>query len=74
MASSQLVEFLRSVDQTYAQYAQLLYEGTYTNKGELSAADKPDLVALGVPTGAAGLIIKAAQGTGVYQEGDSGMV
>ncbi len=65
MASEELKEFLRSIDEDYVQYAELLHEGTYTNKAELSAADKTDLVALKVPLGAAGLIIKTAQGTGV---------
>ncbi len=66
MASPELTEFLRSVDEELAQYAQLLYEVTFTNKEELGAADMSDLEALGVPNGAAGSIIKAAQGEGVH--------
>lgn len=65
MASLELIEFLRSVNVNYAQYAQILHEGTYTIRGELSAAERSDLEALGMPKGAAGLIIKAAEKTGV---------
>ncbi|CAL8466446.1 g5982 [Coccomyxa elongata] len=64
MASQELIGFLRSVDEKCAQYAQLLQAGTFTDRLELSAADKFDLEALGVPKGAAGLIMEAAQGTG----------
>ncbi len=62
---SAIVKFLRSIKEEYVQYAELLHEGNFTNKAELSAADKWELEALKVPKGAAGLIIKAAQGTGV---------
>ena len=65
MASQELIEFLRSLKEDYVQYAQVLHEGTYTDRAELSAAQVPDLQALGVPKGAAGLIIKAAEGTGM---------
>ncbi|KAK9819629.1 hypothetical protein WJX72_000463 [[Myrmecia] bisecta] len=62
LASEELKEFLRSIKAEYVQYAELLHEGTFTDKAELSGADKTDLVALGVPNGAAGLIIRTAQG------------
>ena len=56
---------MRGVKPAYEQYAQRLHEGSYTDKEELGAADKADLVALTVPQGPAGRIIEAARGTGV---------
>lgn len=68
MASEELKVFLRSVKPEYVRYADLLHEGTFTDQAELSAANKSELEDLKVPKGAAGLIIMAAQGTGVQQE------
>ncbi|CAL8463554.1 g3088 [Coccomyxa elongata] len=63
MALNKLKEFLRSINEDYVRYAEHLHQGTFTNKAELSAADRSDLEALTVPKGAAGLIIQAAKGT-----------
>ena len=68
MASNDLKKFLRGMDPSYEQYAERLHQGTFTKKAELGAADKADLEALGNPKDAAGLIIKAAQATGVCQD------
>ena len=64
MASQDLKTFLRSVNSRYLNYAEVSHEGQLTNQAELGAADRTDLQALGVPTGAAGLSIKAARGAG----------
>ena len=61
MASDDLKEFLRSIEEDYVQYAESLHKGTFTKRAELSAADEVELEALTVPKGAAGLINKAAQ-------------
>ncbi len=58
MASDDLKEFLRSIEEDYVQYAESLHKGTFTKRAELSAADEMELEALTVPKGAAGLIIK----------------
>ena len=65
MASERLIQFLRSVNEKYEEYAQLLHKGNFTNERELSAAGRSELEALGVPKGAAGAIRNAAQRTGL---------
>ena len=65
MASAELKDFLQSVKEEYVGYAKLLHKGSFSDSAELSAADKADLVWLKVPKGAAGLIVKEAQRTGV---------
>ena len=45
-------------------YADAIYDGEFTSQAELGAADRADLQALGIPKGAAGLIIAAAGGAG----------
>ena len=64
MASQELKAFLTSVDSGYLDYADAIYEGEFTRQAELGAADRADLQALGIPMGAAGLIIAVAQGAG----------
>jgi len=56
--------FLRLVNNEYLVHADALHHGEFTNQAELGAADRADLENLGVPKGAAGLIIKEAAGTG----------
>ncbi len=64
MASQELKKFLRGVNTEYLVHADALHHGEFTNQAELGAADRADLEKLGVPKGAAGLIIKEAEGTG----------
>ncbi len=64
MASQELKTFLSSVNFGYLDYADAIYEGEFTSQAELGAADRADLQALGIPKGAAGLIIAAARGAG----------
>ncbi len=64
MASQELKNFLRRVNTEYLVHADALHQGEFTNQAELGAADRADLENLGVPKGAAGLIIKEAGGTG----------
>jgi len=64
MASQQLKSFLSSVNFGYLDYADAIYEGEFTSQAELGAADHTDLQALGIPKGAAELIIAAARGAG----------
>ncbi len=64
MASQELKDFLSSVNPTYLDYADSIYEGEFTSKAELGAADRKDLQALKIPKGAAGLIIAEARGAG----------
>lgn len=63
MASQQLKTFLSSIDKRYLDYADGIYQD-FRNKAELGTAERADLLALGVPKGAAGLLISAAKGTG----------
>ena len=64
MASQELKCFLSSVNSGYLDYANAIYEGQFTSQAELGAAERIDLVELGIPKGAAGLIIAAAKGIG----------
>ncbi len=64
MASEELKTFLCSVDRRYLQYADVKHHGEFTSQPELGSADRIDLQALGIPKGAAGLIVAAARGTG----------
>ncbi|DBA80480.1 TPA: hypothetical protein ACH3X2_007408 [Trebouxia sp. C0005] len=50
-------------------YADAIYDGEFTSQAELGAADRADLQALGIPKGAAGLIIAAAGGAGPAPDG-----
>ena len=64
MASQNLKSFLSSVNSGYLHYADAIYDSEFTSQAELGAADRADLQALGIPKGAAGLIIAAARGAG----------
>ena len=66
MASEKLKDFLRKVDEDedYSPYAELLHVGKFTTKAQLGAASREQLIAIGIPDGAAGLIIQAAKGAG----------
>lgn len=64
MASQKLKSFLSIVQIGYLHYADAIYDGEFTSQAELGAADRADLQALGIPKGAAGLIIAAARGAG----------
>ena len=66
MASKELKSFLSSVSSGYLDYANAIYEGQFTSQAELGAAERIDLVELGIPKGAAGLIIAAAKGIGDF--------
>ena len=57
MASQELKIFLSSINWRYLDYADAIYEGEFTSQAELGAAERTDLQALGIPKGAAGLII-----------------
>ena len=45
-------------------HADAIHKGEFTTQAELAAADRTDLEKLGIPKGAAGLIIAAAAGKG----------
>ena len=62
MASQELKSFLGSIHSGYLEYAHAIHEGEFTSQAELGAADRSDLQALGIPKGAAGLIIATARG------------
>ncbi len=64
MASQELKSFLGGVNLKYLAYADAIFEGEFTSQAELGAADRTDLQALGIPKGAAGLIVAAARGAG----------
>ena len=64
MASQELRAFLKSIDSRYVDHADAIHKGEFTNQAELAAADRTDLEKLGIPKGAAGLIIAAAAGKG----------
>ena len=64
MASQELRAFLSSIDNRYVDHADAIHKGEFTNQAELAAADRTDLEKLGIPKGAAGLIIAAAGGKG----------
>ena len=64
MASQELRAFLSCIDRRYVDHANTIHQGEFTNQAELAAADRTDLEKLGIPKGAAGLIIAAARGTG----------
>ena len=66
MASEKLKNFLRKVDEDedYSPYAEVLHVGKFTTKAQLGAASREQLITLGIPDGAAGLIVQAAKGTG----------
>jgi hypothetical protein len=61
MASNELKAFLRSIDESYEQYADQLHDASFTMVIELAAAS-PELLELRakVPIGAAGAIVKTA--------------
>ena len=62
MASQELKSFLSSVKVGYLEYADGIHQGEFISQAELGAADRSDLQALGIPKGAAGLIIATARG------------
>ena len=62
MAAQELGAFLSSIDGRYVDHADAIYRCEFINQAELAAADHTDLEELGIPKGAAGLIIKAAGG------------
>ncbi|KAL3159440.1 hypothetical protein ABBQ38_009866 [Trebouxia sp. C0009 RCD-2024] len=64
MASLELRAFLSSIDSRYVDHAHAIHRGEFANQAELAAADRTDLEELGIPKGAAGLIIAAAGGKG----------
>ena len=64
MASQELRAFLSSIDSRYVDHADAIHKGEFTNPAEIAAADCTDLEKLGIPKGAAGLIIAAAGGRG----------
>lgn len=64
MASHELRAFLSSIDSRYVNHVAAIHKGEFTNQAELAAADRTDLEKLGIPKGAAGLIIAAAGGKG----------
>lgn len=64
MASQELRANLSSIDIGYVDHADAIHKGEITNKAELAAASRIDLVELGIPKGAAGAIIAAAGGKG----------
>ena len=64
MASQELRAFLSHIDSRYVDHADAIHKGEFTNQAELAAADRTDLEKLGIPKGAAGLIIAAAGGKG----------
>ncbi|DBA92527.1 TPA: hypothetical protein ACH3X1_002758 [Trebouxia sp. C0004] len=68
MASQELRAFLSRVDSRYVDHADAIHQGEVTNQAELAAADRTDLEKLGIPKGAAGLIIAAAGGKGRLAE------
>ena len=45
-------------------FADVIHQGQFTSQAELKAAERTDLEDLGIPKGAAGLIIAAARATG----------
>ena len=57
MASQELRAFLSSIDRRYLDHADAIHKGEFTNQAELAVADRIDLEKLGIPKGAAGLII-----------------
>ncbi|DBA70038.1 TPA: hypothetical protein ACH3X2_012289, partial [Trebouxia sp. C0005] len=60
----ELRAFLSSIDSRHVDHADAIHKGEFTNQAELAAADRTDLEKLGIPKGAAGLIIAAAGGKG----------
>jgi len=64
MASEKLKCFLRSVSLAYLEFADAIHEGGITSKAELGAVERTDLQTLGIPLGAAALIIATARGSG----------
>lgn len=64
MASQDLRAFLNSIASKYVGYANAIHDGGFTEQAELAAADRTDLVDLGIPTGAARVIVAVARGTG----------
>ncbi|KAA6429925.1 MAG: hypothetical protein FRX49_00357 [Trebouxia sp. A1-2] len=68
MASQELRAFLSSIDSRYVDHADAIHKGEFTNQAELAAADRTDLEKLGIPKGAAGLIIAAAGGKGDHDD------
>ena len=64
MASQELKLFLSSVDSTHLRFADIIHRGEFTCQAELSAAEPKDLEDMGIPKGAAGLIIASARDKG----------
>ena len=64
MASQELKLFLSGVDSAYLRFADVIHRGQFISQAELTAAERKDLEDMGIPKGAAGLIIAAARDTG----------
>ena len=64
MASEELESFLNSVSLAYLAFADAIHEGGITSNAELGAVERTDLQTLGIPLGAAALIIATARGSG----------
>ena len=64
MASQELRAFFSSIDSEYLDHAEAIRQSGFAKKAELAAADRTDLEKLGIPKGAAGMIIAAAGGRG----------
>ncbi len=64
MASQELKLFLSGVDSAYLRFADVIHRGQFISQAELTAAERKDLEDMGIPKGAAGLIIASARDTG----------
>ncbi len=56
--------FLSGVNSAYSNFADVIYRGQFTCQAELTAAERKDLEDMGIPKGAAGLIIASARDKG----------
>lgn len=66
MASQKLRAFLSSIDRRYEDHADAVHTGGFTSQAEVAAANCADLEKLGIPRGAAGVLIAEAGGKGDF--------